>query len=72
MEVSGQLHAPEASPPGKEPLVPFWYEAEWAPEPVWTRRWREKFPTPAGNRTSDHNESGKSATGVNNYPVGIG
>jgi hypothetical protein len=24
MEVSGQLHAPAALPPGKEPLVPHW------------------------------------------------
>jgi len=22
----------------------------WAPEPFWARWWREKFPTPAGNR----------------------
>jgi hypothetical protein len=29
-------------------------EAGWAPEPVWTRWWREKFPAPAGTRTSDH------------------
>jgi hypothetical protein len=35
--VSGQLHAPAALPPGKEPLVPIGEEAEWAPEPVWTR-----------------------------------
>jgi len=37
MEVSGQLHAPAALPPGKEPLVPIGYEAGWAPEPFWTR-----------------------------------
>jgi len=29
MEVSGQLHAPAALPPGKEPLVPVEYEAGW-------------------------------------------
>jgi len=36
MEVSGQLHAPTALPPGKEPLVPIGCETGWAPEPVWT------------------------------------
>jgi hypothetical protein len=36
MEVSDQLHAPAASPPGKEPLVPTGKEAGWASEPVWT------------------------------------
>jgi hypothetical protein len=46
MEVSGQPHAPAALPP-----VPIREEAEWAPEPVWTRWWREKFPAPAGNWT---------------------
>jgi len=44
MEVSDQLHAPTALPRGKEPPVPIKYEAGWAPEPVWTRWWREKFP----------------------------
>jgi len=33
MEVSGQLHAPAALPPRKEPHVPIGYEAVWAPEP---------------------------------------
>jgi hypothetical protein len=28
MEVSGQLHAPVALPPGKEPLVPLGYEVK--------------------------------------------
>jgi hypothetical protein len=28
-----------------------WIEAGWAPQPFWTRWWREKFPAPAGNRT---------------------
>jgi hypothetical protein len=36
MEVSGQLHAPAALPPGKEPLVTIGYDAGWALEPVWT------------------------------------
>jgi hypothetical protein len=47
MEVGGQLHAPAALPPGKDPR----YEAGWAPQPVWTRCLREKFPASAGIRT---------------------
>jgi hypothetical protein len=54
MEVSGQLHAPAALPSGKEPLLPTEYEAGWAPQPVWTRWWRQKFPTPSGSRTPNH------------------
>jgi len=38
MVVSGQLHAPAALRPGKQPLVPIGYEAEWAPEPFWTKK----------------------------------
>jgi hypothetical protein len=34
MERSGELQAPAALSPGKEPPVPYGYEAEWAPEPV--------------------------------------
>jgi hypothetical protein len=33
MEVSGQLHAPAALSPGKEPQVPIGEEAGWSPEP---------------------------------------
>jgi hypothetical protein len=47
MEVSGQLHAPAALPPGKKPLVPIGYEAGWAPEPFRTWWWI-KFPAPQG------------------------
>jgi hypothetical protein len=54
MEVSGHLHFPAALPPAKEPLVPIGLGAEWAPEPVWTRWWREKFRASAGTRTPDH------------------
>jgi hypothetical protein len=35
MEVSGQIHAPAALPPGKEPSVPIEYEVGWTPDPVW-------------------------------------
>jgi hypothetical protein len=35
--------------PGKEPLVPIGQETGWAPEPVWTRWWIEKFPAPVGS-----------------------
>jgi hypothetical protein len=42
MEVSGQLHAPAALLPMNQLSVPIGYEAEWAPEPVWTLWRREK------------------------------
>jgi hypothetical protein len=45
MEVIGQRHDPAALPIGKEPLVPIVQEAWWAPEPFWTRWWRE-IPSP--------------------------
>jgi len=36
--------------------IPTGWEAAWAPEPVWTWCWREKFPAPAGISfcSSDH------------------
>jgi hypothetical protein len=42
MEVSGQLHAPAALPPGKDPPVPNGQEAGWAPESFWTQLRRDK------------------------------
>jgi hypothetical protein len=42
-----------ALPPGKEFPVPIGQEARRAPEPVWKRWRREKFPAPTGNRTPD-------------------
>jgi len=51
MEVSGQLYAPAALPPGKEPLVHIRQEAGRAPGPVWTRCRRGTFPAPTGIRT---------------------
>jgi hypothetical protein len=54
MDMSGQLHASAALLPEKEPLVPVGYDAACAPEPVWTRWWREKFQAPTGTRTSNH------------------
>jgi hypothetical protein len=41
MEVSGQLNAPTALLPKKEPPVPTELEAGRAPEPVWTRLRRQ-------------------------------
>jgi len=34
MEVSGQLRAPDALPPGKQPLVPHWIEGWVSPRVV--------------------------------------
>jgi hypothetical protein len=45
MEVSGQLQAPAAQPPGKQPPVPIVYEAGWAPGLVWTL-WRRENSCP--------------------------
>jgi hypothetical protein len=44
MEVSGQLHAPAALPPEKEPLEHIWQEAGWAPETLKTVK--RKIPSP--------------------------
>jgi hypothetical protein len=52
MEVSGQLHASAALPPGIEPPVPFGYDAEWASVLVWTLWRRENSLASAVNRTS--------------------
>jgi len=41
MEVSGELHAPAALPPGKEPPFTMGEEAGYIPEPV-RRRWRRE------------------------------
>jgi hypothetical protein len=41
MGVSGQRHAPAATP-GKGPPVPIVQEAGWAPELIWTQRLEEK------------------------------
>jgi hypothetical protein len=45
MEVSGQLHAPAALTPGKEPPAPIEQEGRWAPESVWVLWRREKSCT---------------------------
>jgi hypothetical protein len=42
LEMSGQLHAPEALLPGKEHPVRIRKEAGWVPEPVWTT-WRREY-----------------------------
>jgi hypothetical protein len=55
MEVSGQLQAPAALTPWKEPQVPIVYEAGWAPESVWKLWRRESFLVPFGNWSpTDH------------------
>jgi hypothetical protein len=51
MEVSGQLHAPDALTPGKELSVPIGQEAGWTPEAVWTTWRRAKAFVAVGNVT---------------------
>ena len=53
MEVSGELHTPTALPSWKEHSVVIEYEAEWAPEQVWTLWRRAKCIVSVGNRTQD-------------------
>jgi hypothetical protein len=48
LEVSDQLHARAALPPGKEPPVSIGYEVGWTPEPVWTT-WRRENSWPYRN-----------------------
>jgi hypothetical protein len=47
----GQLHAPVALLPGREPSVPIGYEAGLTPEPVWKLWRKEKFLVPTENLT---------------------
>jgi len=54
MELSGQLHASSTLLPGKQSLVHIGWGAWWAPESVWTRWWREKFPAHPRSGTPDH------------------
>jgi hypothetical protein len=49
MELSGQLHAPVALPPGKQP--PVRTESEVGSEPVWTLWSGQKSLSASGNRT---------------------
>jgi hypothetical protein len=51
MALSGQLHAPGALPPGKQPLVPIGSQAGWVSEPVCTLWRTEKTVASARNRT---------------------
>jgi hypothetical protein len=52
LEVNGQLHAPAALPPRKEPLVSIEYEVECTPVPVWTT-WRREKSLPYRDSNSD-------------------
>jgi len=68
MEVSGQLHAPAALPPGEEASVPTQQEAGWSPEPVWTQ-WRTgKFSFPATKAAKIWRKSGQF---LDQYSVNI-
>jgi hypothetical protein len=46
MYMSGQLHAPAALFPRKDPLVPIGYEAGCAPEPFLDAVVKRKIPSP--------------------------
>jgi hypothetical protein len=52
MEVSEQLHAPFALPPGKESRAPMGQKTICSPDPVWTR-WRRKKSLPCPTRESN-------------------
>jgi hypothetical protein len=52
LEVSGQLHAQAALPPGKEPSVPIGEEVRWTSEPVWTI-WKRENSWPYRDSNSD-------------------
>jgi hypothetical protein len=56
MGVVGQLHAPTALPPGRDP-VPIVQEAGWAPEPVWTGA---ENLAPTGIRSADRRARSES------------
>jgi hypothetical protein len=54
--MSGQLHAPDTLPLGKEP----WYPLDrrlGGPQSVWTWSRREKFSAPTGNGTPEPRSS---------------
>jgi hypothetical protein len=51
MEVSGQLHAPDALPPRKDPQAPIGWLIGWASELAWTMWSTEKSLAPPGNGT---------------------
>jgi hypothetical protein len=57
MEVSGELHAPAALPPGKKAQMSITYEAGWAPEPVRSLCRREKFISLAEYQPRFHGRS---------------
>jgi hypothetical protein len=50
LEVRGQLHASAALSPKKKLPETIVYEAEWAPEPIWTLWRRQKSLASAGIR----------------------
>jgi hypothetical protein len=52
MELSGEIHAPGALRPRKEPSVLIGYEVGWAPNSVFYAVERGSFLTPDGNGTA--------------------
>jgi hypothetical protein len=53
MKASGQLHAPDALPPGTEPLVLIDWEAGWVVEPILMFLRRKGYLDPAGSLNPD-------------------
>jgi hypothetical protein len=66
MEVSGQLHAPAAFHPWKDPQVPIGQEVGWTSEPVWTI-WRRKNSWPYRDSNSDPSVVQPVASRYTNY-----
>jgi hypothetical protein len=52
VEVNGQLHAPAALPPGKDPTISIASEAGWPPQPIWAL-WRSKNLLPYRDSNSE-------------------
>jgi hypothetical protein len=68
LEVSGQLHAPAALPPRKEPPVPIGEEVGWTSEPVW-KSWRRENSWPHRDSNSDFSVVQPVASRYTDYAI---
>jgi hypothetical protein len=66
----GQLHAPAALPPGKEPPVPIEYEIGWTREPVWTT-WRIENSWPYRDSNSEPSVVQPVASRYTDYAIPV-